>query len=276
MDKREVDYNEDNKLVVSNKYIRAIHPDRMNLNAMKLFRLAITQSQMRDDKFYTYEFKISDLSQIIGIDSSNIYKDTETMCINLMQMLLKIGSGTKDSWELKHIFETCRYEAGSGVITIQLHRDMSDLFLQLKSNFTRIPISTMLMMKSKYAIRVYELICEKLMSHYPYADVCTNIQITLEEAREITSTTKKKTYDQISNFKNKVWLPAIREIEECADWKIIQKDMKKSRRITGFDLTIWDRNGYEVIERCKREGKLPPQKNTDDIPGQMSLFDYWV
>ena len=283
MEKRKPDYSEDNKLVVSNNYISAVHPDRMNINAMKLFRLTITQCRMTDKGFYQYEFKISDLARVLEVDRSDIYRDTQEMCKNLMQTLLFVGDGNpRHNWKYKHIFETCEYSAKDEAVTIQLHPDMTDLFLQLKSNFTRIPITAVLTMKSKYGIRIFELICEKLQSSFPYANVATEITITLDEVKRSAGVEKKKTYNQISHVKQKILLPALADIELCADWKIICKDLKHARKITGFCLEVWDANGYAVVEKCKREGKLPPQpkyrdefKKPDEIPGQMSLFDLY-
>ena len=131
-------------------------------------------------------------------------------------------------------------------------------------------------MKSRYAIRIYELICEKLQSIFPYADVATEVYITLEEARSVTNTANKKTYDKLSNFKNKVLLPSLAEIEEDANWKIITQDLKEGRRITGFRMEIWSRNGWEYIQDCKKKGILPTKGHSDaeQIPGQMNLFDF--
>lgn len=285
MQKREADYNTDkNKVVVRNDFIEAIHPDKMDLKSMKLFRLAISQCKQADIELYSYDFKITDLAKITGVDSSNYYKDAENMCIAMMQMLLRYGGGDpKDSWKLKHIFETCSYDSKAGIVSIELHKDMSELLLQLSKRFTQIPISDILMMKSKYAIRLYELICEKMMGQRPYSDVAICIQLKLDEIRKATGTEEKKAYEKISNLKNKILMPAINEIESCTrkkdhedftGWKIIVKDLKYGRRVIGFELEIWDRNGYEVVERYKRTGEPLPDRVKNQMDGQLTIYDY--
>lgn len=275
MQRKKPDYNENNKMVVSNNYVSAVHPDRMNINAMKLFRLVITQCRMTDKGFYEYQFKIADLAKVLEVDRSDIYRDTQEMCKNLMQTLLFVGDGNpRHNWKYKHIFETCEYSAKDEAVTVQLHADMTDLFLKLKSNFTRIPIAAVLTLKSKYAIRLFEVICEKLQSNYPYANVATEIILTLEEIRKATGTEKKKTYDRISNLKDKILNPAIADIEQCANWKIVCNDIKHARRITGFRMEVWSSAGYAIVEKCKRTGEPLPERYKDMIPGQMSLFDF--
>lgn len=285
MEIRETDYNtEKNKVVVRNDFVEAIHPDKMDLKTMKLFRLAISQCRKLDKELYAYEFKITDLAKITGVDSSNYYKDAETMCINMMQMILKYGGGDpKKSWEMKHIFEACKYDARDGIVTIKLHEDMSELLLRLGKKFTKIPVSDILMMKSKYAIRLYELICEKMMDLRPHADVSVCVQLTLEEIRKATGTENKKSYNEVGHLKQKILIPAIKDIEaatrkkeheQFTGWKIISRDVKRGRRVTGFELEIWDRNSYEVVERYKQTGEPIPQSIRDQIDGQLTIYDY--
>ena len=149
----------------------------------------------------------------------------------------------------------------------------------MKKNFTKVPISAVLMMKSKYTIRLFELICEKMQNCYPYADTATEVTLTLEEIRKATGTDQKKTYDILSNLKKRVFYPSIDEIETASDWKIICTDIKKGRTVTGFRLEIWSRNGYEYLEYCKANGIIPNRGNREyetetQIPGQMNIFDY--
>lgn len=277
MAKRESNYNPDNKMVVSNHYIHAIHPEKMNINAMKLFRLAITQCRMSDKGFYEYDFRIQDIAKAFEIDADNLYRDVQENCKKMMQSLLYYGDGNpKHDWKYKTIFDECSYNSKTGTITVLLSDKMTDLFLQLKRDFTRIPISAVLTMKSKYAIRLYELICEKLNSRFPYADTATEIQLSLDEARKVTGTETKKTYDKISNFKSKVLLPSIREIEDNASWKIVLTDLKSGRKVTGFDMVVWSRNGWEYIEDCKRKGIIPDRGPAaeEQLDGQMNIYDF--
>lgn len=271
--KREPDYSRNNKLVASNQYIKAIHPDKMNLNAMKLFRFTITQCRLTDEQFYEYQFKVRDLAREFQIPDKDMYRDIKSMCIYLMQMILKIETDQGD-WELKHIFETAKYEGKTGTVTLQLHKDMTALFLQLKTNFTRIPIVNILSMRSKYAIRIYELICEKMLGHYPYADEITEIDISLEEIRQATGTTNKKTYKIMSNLKNIILYPALKEIEQVAAWKIIVEDIKTGRSITGFHMTVWSEYGYRHHEKLKAAGQPEELVVSNGTNVQMNLLDY--
>lgn len=279
MSKREADYNENNKMVVSNSYVHAIHPYNMSLNAMKLFRLVVTQCRLKDEEFFEYDFKIIDLAEAFHIKSQNLYRDVKQMCRNMSFSVLYVGDDDdpENDWEYKPIFSECKYQKKSGKVTIQLNPKVTDLFLKLKSNFTKVPISAVLLMKSKYAIRLFELLCEKMRNCLPYADNATEVTLTLKEIRKATGTDKKKTYDILTNLKKRVFYPSIEEIETASEWKIICSDIKNGRTVTGFRLEIWSRAGWEYIESCKAQGILPNYGNREyesQIEGQMSIFDY--
>lgn len=275
---RDADYGKENKMVVRNDYVKAIHPDRMSVNAMKLFRLTIAQCKMNDKELFVYRFKVEDLAKAFNIESRNLYREVQSMCISMMQMVLLYGEDDpRKSWTMKHIVEQCSHEQGSGEIVIQLHSEMTDLLLKLKKNFTKVPIASILLMRSKYSIRILEVLYEKMRNCLPFADTATEVTLTLEEIRKATGTEKKKTYDRISNLKDTILNPALNEIEETAGWKILRYDLKKGRKVTGFRLEVWSRNGWEYIEDCKAKGIIPNRGNREyesQIPGQMSIFDF--
>lgn len=271
MENRKPDYNENNKMVVRNDYVKAIHPTGMSVNAMKLFRLAIAQCKMNDEKLFEYTFKVDDLAKAFHVKSNNIYRDILSMCISLHQMVLLYGD-PDEKWKTKNAVEECFNDPGSGEITIKLDDSMSEQLLRLKRDFTQISIGAVLLMKSKHAIRLFEVICGKMKDRMPHAGIATGIDFTADEIRRATGTDKGKAYNKTSNLKARIIKPAIADIEQAADWKIICTDLKKGRVVTGFHFEIWSRNGWEVMEKCKREGKLPPQpKYHDDEP---TLFDY--
>lgn len=281
MSKREVSYNEKNKMVVSNNYVHAIHPYNMSINAMKLFRLVVTQCRLKDEEFFEYDFKITDLAEAFHISSPSLYRDIKQMCKNLVFSVLYVGDddNPENDWNYKPIFSECSYEKQSGKVTVQLNPKVTDLFLQLKKNFTKIPIAAVLMMKSKYSIRLFEVLCEKMQNCLPYADNATEVTLTLEEIRKATGTEEKKSYDRISNLKDIIVKPSLAEIETAADWKIICTDLKTGRTVTGFKLEVWGRNGWEYIEDCKQKGILPNRgkygNDEEQIPGQMTFADYF-
>ncbi len=268
--KREVSFSEDNHVDVKNDFISAEYPDGMKAADMKMLRFVISQCRKGDKEFFEYEFSASEIAEHFHMDRHNLYKEAADMVEKrLFNCNLRIGS--EKDYELIHLFKKSRYK--DGTFTMKMDEEAADLFLNLRGQFTEIPIYPILQMRSKNSIRIYELICQKFMSCYPHAEIATSIDCTLEELRKITEADTRKSYDHAGHFKDKILFPSLAEIETAANWKIICTDIKRSRRITGFRLEVWSAAGYAYIEKCKAEGRLPEQEQDDNIPGQMSFFD---
>lgn len=264
-------YRTDVSVDVKNEYVYADHPTGISVNAMRLLRIAIAQCRKGDDKLYEYTFNIPDLAEMIGCDKHNLYRIADTITDQLMRVLLKTGEMKPGQKGMKrHIFDKCDYD--NGEVILKLHPDMEYLLLNLGRRFTKIPLEPILIMRSKYGIRLYELICQKMMGNHPYSTVATSVEVSLEDVRTVTGTAGQKSYDVISNLKRRVLMPALEDIEKAADWKIKCHDIKKSRTIKGFCLEIWTAKGFETIEDCKKNGIIPPQP-VKEVPGQLSLFD---
>ncbi len=259
MAERKPDYSTENKMVVRNDYIYAKHPDKLSIYGMRLMRIAITQCKKNDKEFYEYAFNVQDLAEMIGCENSNLYRVADDITTKLLQVVLITGSiiAPNSKGKKYQLFHKCEYDKGH--VRMQIHPDAADLFLNLNKNnpFTRIPVAPLLLMQSKYGIRIFELICQKMMSCYPYADKSTEIIISIDEIRSVTNTEKKKTYEQVGHLKDKILFPAITDIEQAAEWRIICKNLKEGRKVTGFILQIWSAAGYAMMERMKAKGELP-------------------
>ena len=274
-EKREVDYGEDHKVTVRNDFVTAAYPKDITAADLKLLRLVISQCRKNDTEFYEYTFKVQDIAEMFGVNKSNMYRVAHETALRLFNCNLKLEDGKR--YKLIHILQTAEYD--SGAFTLQLSGETAKLFLRLQRDFTNIPLLPILAMKNKSSIRIYELICQKFIGHYPYADYATEVQLTTNEIRKVTETEKQKSYDHIGHFKARIFRPAIEEIEKAAGWKIIQHDLKKGRAVIGFRLEVWSRNGWEYIEDCKEKGILPNRGKygNDDgqVPGQMTFADYF-
>lgn len=272
-EKKEVSFNEDNHVDVKNTFIKAQYPEGMKAIDHKVLRFVISQCQKGDKKFFEYEFSAMDLAKFLNTDRFNLYREADEMTKKrLFNCNLEIKDRNKSGkGKLIHLFGECDYD--NGTFTMQLDSKASELFLDLQANFTEIPIAPILLMKNKNSIRIYELICQRFMSHYPYADHATSINVTLDELREITETKDKKSYDHTGHFKNKILNPSITEIEACAEWKIIVTNLKRSKQVVGYNLEVWSQYGYEQVEKSKRTGELLPGRKPDDDKNQMTLWD---
>lgn len=268
--KREPSFDDGNHVDVKNEFITADYPEGMKAADLKMLRFVISQCKLGDTEFFEYEFSAAKIADYMNMDKFNLYREAMDMTEKrLFNCNLRIG--TEKDHELIHLFRKCTYK--NGTFTMRMDEEAAQLFLKLGGQFTEIPIAPILVMKNKNSIRIYELMCQKMMHNYPHSTHATGIEISLDELRKVTETTGKKSYDHAGHFKERVLTPALQEIEKAAMWKTIVNDKKRSRRIVGFSLEVWTSTGYEKVQRYKNAGQFLPE---DEIDGQMELSDFML
>lgn len=237
MDVKEMCVKTDNQVVISNDLIKG--RSNLSLNELKLLRLTIMQIVANDAELMTYKIKIQELAKVLNISSANLYRDIFEMCKHLLQEIVYVGDGNpKHRWKMFQWCNICEYD--DGIITIKLHERLKPYLIQLKSHYTQYMLEDILLLKSVYAVRIYELLREGFKGQKVYADVCAFVSLDIDTIRKATDTTEK--YIQMGHFKAKVINTAIDEINRKLGYVITVEDIKKGRKIVGFHFKIESKN----------------------------------
>ena len=196
---------------------------------------------MKDDKdFMTYEISIMELAKLLDISRQNLYIEVFEMCKHLMQEIVYIGDGNqKHKWEMFQWCSRCRYDNKTGILTIKLHEELKPYLLELKKHYTQYVLQDILLLKTVYAVRMYELIVEEMRTKV-YADKVATVELSLETIRKATNTENK--YEQTAMLKKRVIDSALNEINEKLGYHILYEPKKLSRKIVGFRFTIESKN----------------------------------
>lgn len=227
----------ENQVVMSNDLIKG--KSNLSLNELKLLRLTIMQVIAEDKDLMTYQVKIMELARMLEISRQNLYTEVMEMCKHLMQEIVYIGDGNpKHKWEMFQWCSRCRYE--NGVITIKLHDDLKPYLIELKKHYTQYVLQDILMLKTVYAVRIYELIREEMKNQKVYADKIAEVLLDLETIRKATNTEDK--YEKISMFRARVLNSAVGEINEKLGYYVTYEPVKHSRKIVSFRFKIESKN----------------------------------
>lgn len=231
-----MDTDKNHFVVMSNDLARG--KSAMDINSAKLLRLLIMQSKYDDSGFFPYSIKIIDLAELLKIDPSNLYRNIQEKCIALLQSVVLIGDGNpKHKWKAFQWVTRCSYDPSDGCITIQLHDDLKPYILQLRKNYIQYELINILMMKSFYSIRIYELISIHSRNK-AYANKIEKVYLSVEEIRKSTDTEKK--YEKISDFRKNVIDVAVKELNAREfGFQVIYTTVKTGRKITGFEFTLY-------------------------------------
>lgn len=211
---KEQQYN----VVKSNDLIRNTRYD-LSFAEQKIILRLIQLIQPNDTDFKTYKFDIKEFCQICNID---YHSGGNYACI---KQALK-GLHDKSFWfreDKREILcswiSTAIISDGSGIIEIELHKHLKPYLLELKKNFTEYSYSYILTMKSKYSIRMYEL-----LKSYNFMSSTT---ISIEDLKYNLCV---DSYDRFYDFKKNVIDIAVTEINNLTDIKVAYQ-VNKIRRL---------------------------------------------
>ena len=210
----------------------------LKLNSAKLIRSAIMQVVREDSDLKPYRVSINDLSKMFGIKSANLYTYIDDITDDIVKNPLYIrrldSKGNTTGFLKMPWVSMCEYSNGLG-LTLQLNEVLKPLLLNLKEHYTQYSLSNILMMKSVYSIRIYELILERI----PTKDIpiagC-DVKLSVQEIRECCGLADpdengKIKYPQFGNFNARVIEPAVAEINKVLTITITSEPVRYGRQI---------------------------------------------
>lgn len=198
----------------------------MTLIQKRIFLLVLKQINAKDKNFKNYSVRVKDLIDLGG--SENLYQRLRKEVEGLMGK--PIGIEKKDGgWKLFTLIGYAEYFPKQGRLDIQIHPEMKDYFLQLKRDFTPVPIQEIMKCSSVYGQRFYELL-------YRFRDTGW-WNVTVDKLREILKLEDK--YANFTHFRKYVLKQAQRDLADTNlsfSWNEIKA--AGSRRIERLEFQI--------------------------------------
>lgn len=201
---------------------------------------AISKIRPTDTIHQEYVFDILEFQKLINMESeSNIYPYIKKLLKNIRDKSAWVTSSDGKSESTMSWFGSVTITKGTGKVRVKFDEKLQPYLIDLHKQYeekgicyTTYNLMMVLKMKSKYGIRLYELIKS-------YAN---NMRWTFEtqELKELMCAFDKdgklllpKTWNDFNHFKNKVIEPAVADINSCSDLHI------------GYDTTC---NGRKVVQ----------------------------
>lgn len=147
----------------------------------------------------------------------------DTMMARYVTLHPKTGRVKKITW-----FESVEYIEGEGRVEIELGHSVSLRLAGMIDEFTRIELTSVQQLRSFHSIRLYELVSQFRSTGYR--------RITVEDFRIAMDCIS--THAEMKALKRYVLNPALKELNAKTDIKVICTDVKKGRRIVGFEFLI--------------------------------------
>lgn len=204
--------NNNNLVVKANKLITSRY--ELSLEEQRIILTVVSMLDSRTDKeFESYEIKIKEFAELVGIDNPNYYY-IQQITKKLANRVVEIREGKK--LIQTHWVSSFVYEENKGTVEIRMDNILKPYLLQLKEHFTKYQLTNILQMKSKYGIRIYELM--KLNEYKGEFEI---------DFEELKYTLYCDSYTHFSNFMRRVVDPAINEINNLTDIFVVYEVVKR-------------------------------------------------
>ena len=241
----------------------------LSLEEQRLLLYLISKIKPNDEKLKLYEFTIRDYCEVCGIDVSsmpNMY--------NYMKNTIK-SLADKSFWvrldDGKEILLRWIDKAGisrnSSKVAIKLNDDLMPFLLELQGRYTQYQLLSVLPMKSKYSIRLYEVLRAELQDK-----THKEVTYTLDELQErlgITGESGKSYRSNPAMFRKFVMDGALEEIALYTDITASAEYLKAGRRIDRVQIDIQrlkDAQAMSNTLRAERELYQKEQQKPTTTP----------
>lgn len=248
---------EQNYLVVKrNDLIRKVQIElKLTVTEQKIAAYLTSLVNPDDKDFDAVLVSISALCEIFGLEKEKgNYKN--------LKKAIKVLSD-KSSWlngELFRWVDTAKVIPNSGIVRVKLSDSLKPYLLELKENFTKYKLYNILVLKSKYSIRIYEL-----LKSYFWEGVYS---VTIQEFKNSIGCDK---FNEFKDFNKRVLTPAIKEINELTDIYVEVTKLKTGKCITDLKFDIHETSEklpfdkilskiYEVDMRLKKASSTSKRK----------------
>ena len=233
----------------------------LSLLEQKIILYIISRIKPDDEELKEQIFDTQEFCKICGIqaggDNYNILREAIRKLKSRVMWIITDETDTTVSW----IDKATIYKR-SGKIKIRLDDDLKPYLLHLSKGFTQYSFHNVIRMKSKYGIALYEL-----LKSYAYQGRAIEFPIDyLKENLDCVS------YENFTNFRNKVLLPALQDINTYSELFVEVEYLKTGRTYT--DIVFYIRNLENSKSLEDREEAARRFQKTETELSQITLDDY--
>ena len=204
------------------------------LQQQKIILYMIGQIPKDSKELVSIEFKIYDFCKTCGIEyNGRSYNDLKKSLKTLSDKSVFIKTHEGDVL-LRWVSDLVVNQKNNS-ITIEFSKRMHPYILELKERYTQYDLIYILAMRSKYSVRLYELLKS-------YENLNQDLIFTLEFLNDRVGST----YSTWQDINRRVLDPAIKEINALSDIGVDYEIIKEGRKITSLKFTMWNSSEFET------------------------------
>lgn len=226
----------------------------LSTNQQKIILYLISKLKYSDSDFKEFEIDLKDFCKCCGINlnSGRTYLELKESIKQIADKSMWIEKEDGAETLVRWIEKPTIYK-NDGIITIKLDDDLKPYLLNLKERYTQYDLIYTLLMKSKYSIRLYELLKSL---HYNKLREFT-VKFTIDDLKKTIDASNYKAY---GDFKKRVLEKAVEEINNFTDITVEYKTFKRGRAVSDIEFYISTKAPLNRLEDYWRFDKQLDEK----------------
>lgn len=213
----------------SNDLIEASY--RLTVTEQRVLLLVISQLDPRkppEQTAHKHRICADDYAAVYGIELKHAYESLKDAVRTLYHRSIRTyeGQGRKRRniiRDRRWIYEAA-YLEDEGACELRFHPDIAPLLTALHRRFTSYDHAQIAELRSTYAIRLYEMLAQWRSTG--------ELRITIEDLRHRLGLDDK--YKRVSNFRDRVIRPAVRELQQKTSLEIDCDEIKRGRALVSL------------------------------------------
>lgn len=234
-------------------------------NEYKLFNKILLQCQLnfnKDSSSLSGKFTLEEAREIFKNKNISTPKAIADTLKKFLGIKIKYKTGNRIVFT--NILTAFDVDENTYEFTCFIHRELFEALTGYKEvGYSPINLTLMNKAKGYYTQRLYELL-------RVWSGTKKVIGYDIDYLKEFFEVDKMKCYESNFNFKNRVIIPAIKEINEKMEMKVDFKEIKASRKIIKIEFIVNDLQGREYEFKKGEFIEPKPKKTFDNIKKQKS------
>lgn len=228
---------EDNKNCIVKKHNDLVNKARYSLSedGIKLVSMLIAMINKDDETFQEYHIKVSDFAKLKGSNSNNNYESVHKIIKELLSCPIKIGNLQAN------FIASGEYKEGTATAVFEISQKLKPYFLELKNDFLEYDLKDILMLKSAYVIRLYELIVQQWREYKYYNKNAKSytFDLEIEELKKLFEIPESYLYKDIRvNIIDK----AQKQFKDKTNVSFEYEEYKIGRAVKRIKITVKENN----------------------------------
>ena len=256
-------YDKERSLKQSNNF--TVSRYKLDTLEQRLMFAICSQQPRNGEHFEKIRLPISVWADAIGVTSENKYATIRALSNKLMRRLVTIP--TCDGGEYtSHWIQSRRYYAEDASIEFNLDPDLKEEFLNLRRAYVDAPLNLLMSFTSSYAARLY-LILRKMLK-------IGDFEYDLDFFRKQFEL--GKAYQRLNNLKNRVFEPALNEINVKSDINVKWDYIKEGRSYKKIHFVVSaKREIKKAIAAAPTETKNEPTDEEKELLARLTNPKKW-